>query len=167
MGLAQPVENRLELAQLIGCGEPAGVGRRDGVDPSESSPYLLPQSVPSDGPLVVAQDLSRNGLAVQTLHHHARATEHLAVVALQDFGHGNSLLPGQSEQAGLGADGHASGAGGHARAKPLEYQASGVALTHQIKRPCLTGGPTRQPTKVLDRGVLTAEERRERVRQFV
>ena len=85
--LAQRVEEGQGVTEGVGGREPVDRSRVDGVDGGQRAAALGRQRAPGRGPLRVAQDLARDGLALQPLHHQPVGAQVVAHAHGNDGGH--------------------------------------------------------------------------------
>src|SRR6202035_475727 len=90
MGLAQAVEQAPQLFEGITPGQAGNLDRRYAVDRGEHATALFGQEGTDPGPFLVAQDPTRDRLAVDEFHDHEGGTDPLGPVAgRDDAGHGD------------------------------------------------------------------------------
>ena len=85
--LAQRVEEGQGVTQGVGGREPVDRPRVDGVDGGQRAAALRRQRAPGPGPLRVAQDLARDGLALQPLDHQPVGAQVVVHAHGHDGGH--------------------------------------------------------------------------------
>ena len=155
--LAQRIEERQGVAQRVGRRQPGDGARVDRVDGGQRVAGLRGEGASGPGPLAVAQDLARDRLALQALHHQPAGAEVVALAERDDARHrhaGRARRPQQrplhADPAGLGADAtvHLQDERARGAAGPLELEGAGDP-----------GGATREPAQPAHGPVQLAPER--------
>ena len=147
--LVEAGQQRLHLRELVAAAHPGGRVRRDGVDRCEGRAGLADEAVAGGGPLVVAQELAGDGLALEAVHDDRRAADHRAVVVRHDRRHGHAPGAGGPQERGLAL--HPGAAAHRPGPQPLEDQGALRTVGDEVEREGLPRSPARQPDQPVHR----------------
>ena len=156
--LRQPVEHRPVLGDLVGRLQSLHRLDGDGVDRRRGRADLRTEALARHRPLLIAQQLARDGLPRQPLHHHPRAAQHATVVAGHHAGDGNAMLRGGSKQGRLRLHAHPAAARGGSRPEPLQDQLLLPSPVDEVEGPRLSRRAARESPQPLDRRVPVGRE---------
>ena len=124
--LAQSIEERQGVTQWVRRRQPFEGRRIDGVDGGQRAAGLAGQGLARRRPFLVAQDLARDGLALQALHHHPVGPELVALAERDDCGHRHAGCRRGTEQRTL-------------QARPALLGGAAVHLQDERARPAAGG----------------------------